>query len=277
MLDRVRFWWLALSQGTVTVNSTVGWLGLVVLILGVTAGITVPLVFHVSHWLTAVIVMGVLVVVVLEGSFRVWAATDRERKAAQEQAQAKPIALVNSPTFWDVQGGTLTGNEITNTYNAPENQQPGGKLVAMDPGSGITDSEVSVHYGPPRPLPDPVPSTPEERAGLRDQLLGLADKVEAAMAPWGQSRQAVAVRMGVPLDEFMTRMNEILSERSRIDAEATARYISECRSAVVQAYGHARSIGFADADMERLWRTRLGAGASNIAARLRAIAGRISG
>jgi hypothetical protein len=276
MLDRVKFWWLALRQGIRAMNSAAGWLGLVVLTLGVAAGIALPLVFHVSHWLTAVIVMAVLWVAVLEGSYRVWAATDRERKAALAQASAKRMASVNSPTFWDVQGATLAGNEITNTYNAPGGQHPSGKLVAMGPGTRIIASEVSVEYGPPPPLPDPLPSTPEERTGLRDQLLELADTVEAVMAPWGQSRQAVAAQMDVPPDEFMTRMPEILSERSRINDDATARYKSECRSAVVQAYGHARSIGIADADMERLWRTRLGAGGSKIPERLRAIACRIS-
>ena len=66
-----------------SLNAAAGWLGLVVLLLGIAAGITVPLVFPVSHWLTAVMVMGVLVLVVLEGSYCVWDATDEQRKVAQ--------------------------------------------------------------------------------------------------------------------------------------------------------------------------------------------------
>jgi hypothetical protein len=127
-------------------------------------------------------------------------------------------------------------------------------------------------------LPDPLPSTPDERARLREQLLTLASTVETVMASWGQARHEIAAQMGIQPDaaEFLTRMKEIVAERSRIDDEAVARYNGECRSAVVQAYGHARSIGFGDAEMERLWRTRLGAGASPIPERLRIIAGCMS-
>jgi putative Mn2+ efflux pump MntP len=50
-------------------NTWASWFGLVVLVLGVAAGITVPLVFHVSHWVTAVIIMGAGLLVVAEGSY----------------------------------------------------------------------------------------------------------------------------------------------------------------------------------------------------------------
>jgi hypothetical protein len=89
VLDRFSFWWRALRQGAGSLNSAAGWLSLIVLVLGVAAGITVPLVFHVSHWLTAVIVMAAVVIVVLEGSYRVWAVTDADRKTALESARAK--------------------------------------------------------------------------------------------------------------------------------------------------------------------------------------------
>lgn len=89
MLDRLSFWRRVLSQGAGSLNSAAGWLSLIVLVLGVAAGVTVPLVFHVSHWLTAVIVAAAVVIVVLEGSYRVWAVTDAARKAAIESARAK--------------------------------------------------------------------------------------------------------------------------------------------------------------------------------------------
>jgi hypothetical protein len=241
--------------------------------------VTVPLVLHLSPWLGAVIVMAAVVVVVLEGSYGVWAATDSARAAAVADAAAKEASQVNAPTFWNIQDGTVAANEITNTYNAAQaKQQAGGKLIKIEPGSGISDSLVTVEFGPPTPpaLPDPLPSTPDERARLRDQLLTLADTVETVMAPWGQARHEIATHLGVPHDEFMARMPEILAERTRIDDQAEARYNTECRSPVVQAYGHARSIGFGDAEMERLWRTRIGAGTSHIRARLRLIARRLA-
>lgn len=275
MLDRFNFWWRTLSQGAGSLNSAAGWLSLIVLALGVAAGVTVPLVFHVSHWLTAVIVMAAVVIVVLEGSYRVWAVTDAERKTALESARAKSAVSVHGPTFWDVKGGAVTGNVITNTHNAAkEGEGWNSRLIAVESGASISESEVNVEFGNGRSpgLPELFPSSPDERVRLRDQLLILADEVDAVMAAWGQTRQAVAAQMGIAPDEFMARMPEILSERSKIDAEVTMRYNRECRSAVIQIYGHARSIGFAYAEMEGLWQTRLGVGGSRIPALLRRIA-----
>jgi hypothetical protein len=80
--ERLAFWWRALTRGAGQLNTAAGWLGLVVLILGVAAGIAVPLVFHVSPWFTAVILLALLVIVVLEGSYGVWKATDSDRESA---------------------------------------------------------------------------------------------------------------------------------------------------------------------------------------------------
>jgi hypothetical protein len=170
------------------------------------------------------------------------------------------------------------GNAITNTYNATkEAERWDGRLIAVGSGAKISESEVNVEFGNGRPpeLPEPLPSGPDERIRLRDQLLTLADEVDAVMAPWGQTRQAVAAQIGIAPNEFMARMQEIVSERSKIDAQVTMRYNSEFRSAVIQIYGHARSIGFADAEMEGLWRTRLGVGGSRIPALLRSIAAKM--
>jgi uncharacterized protein YjbI with pentapeptide repeats len=72
MIDRIRFWWRSLVRGVNWLNGAAGWLGLVVVILGIAAGIAVPLVFHVSHWLTAVVLISLLAVSVLEGSYDEW-------------------------------------------------------------------------------------------------------------------------------------------------------------------------------------------------------------
>jgi hypothetical protein len=282
MRSRGIFWWRVLNRGLGGLNSAAGLLGLVVLILGVVAGVTVPLVLHISPWAGAVIAVSALLVVVLEGSYRVWAATDAARTAAIAEAakEASQAPEINAPVFWDNRG-TVKGNEITNTYNAApqQDQQAPGNLIKIGPGCGIGDSLVTVEFGPTAPpvLPDPLPSTPAERARLGGQLLALADTVETVMASWGQARHEIAAHLGVPQDEFMARMPEILAERSRIDDEAVARYNAECRPAVIEAYGHARTIGLADAEMERVWQTRLGAGARPIPARLRIIARRLSG
>ncbi len=64
------------------------WVAVAVLVLGI-AGVTVKLVFHLPWLLTAVILMGLLVAVVLEGSYQVWKATDEKRKAALAELSAK--------------------------------------------------------------------------------------------------------------------------------------------------------------------------------------------
>jgi hypothetical protein len=43
MLDRPRFWWRAATRGTTSLNTWVGWFGLIVLVLGVAAG-------SLCHW-----------------------------------------------------------------------------------------------------------------------------------------------------------------------------------------------------------------------------------
>ncbi len=88
MLDRIKFWWISAIRGVGQLNSAAGWLGLAVLVLGVAAGITVPLVLSLSGWLTAVVLMGLLIVVSLEGTYRVWHATDQRRDAALAERDA---------------------------------------------------------------------------------------------------------------------------------------------------------------------------------------------
>jgi hypothetical protein len=61
-------------------------------VLGVAAGITVPLAFHVSHWVTAVIIMSAVLVVVAEGSYLEWKDAGelrRKTEAALEGVQAE--------------------------------------------------------------------------------------------------------------------------------------------------------------------------------------------
>jgi len=88
VLDRVKFWWNSVSRGAVQLNSAAGWIGLVVLVLGVTAGIAVPLVFSLPHWVTAVVLMGLFIAVLLEGTYGVWHATDQKADAALAERDA---------------------------------------------------------------------------------------------------------------------------------------------------------------------------------------------
>ena len=105
MLDRPRFWVRALSRGAASLNTLAGWFSLVVLLLGVAAGIAVPLVFHVSHWVTAVIIMAAALVAVLEGSYLEWKDADKGRREAESTLEGARTELeaarglaVNAPT-----------------------------------------------------------------------------------------------------------------------------------------------------------------------------------
>lgn len=82
MHDRARFWWNSLGRGIGELYDAAGWVGLVVLVLGVGAGIAVPLVFSLSPWLTAVVLLGLFLVVMAEGTYHVWHEINQQRLAA---------------------------------------------------------------------------------------------------------------------------------------------------------------------------------------------------
>jgi len=81
--ERLRFWRRVLVLGTGQLNTAAGWAGAIILALGGIAGITVPLVFHLSPWLIAAILLFLLLFVSAEGGYQVWRKSDQERKAAQ--------------------------------------------------------------------------------------------------------------------------------------------------------------------------------------------------
>lgn len=88
MHDRARFWWNSLSRGISELYDAAGWVGLIVLILGVGAGIAVPLVFSLSPWLTAVVLLALFLLTMAEGAYHVWKEIDRQRLAALSERDA---------------------------------------------------------------------------------------------------------------------------------------------------------------------------------------------
>lgn len=85
MHDRARFWWNSLRRGIGELYDAAGWVGLIVLVLGVGAGIAVPLVFSLSSWLTAVVLLGLFIVVMAEGTYHVWHEIDQQRVSALKE------------------------------------------------------------------------------------------------------------------------------------------------------------------------------------------------
>jgi hypothetical protein len=76
--DRITFWWKALRLGTTQLNTAAGWAGTIILVLGI-VGVVVPLVFHLSLWLVAVVLLSLFVILIGEGSYQVWYAADKVR------------------------------------------------------------------------------------------------------------------------------------------------------------------------------------------------------
>ncbi|HSZ28153.1 MAG TPA: hypothetical protein VK784_00175, partial [Pseudonocardiaceae bacterium] len=269
MREGLRRW--GAFQRTATViagKGSLAFAGTVTVLLGGSVYALATWLAGVSWLLSVLVTLACVFAFYTVGAYQVWEKADRRAQDAESalaEAEANPGPSAPGVTFWDVGSGTLAGNDIVNNYNAPPLgvETPNWKLINVG-GATFTGNELTIEFGdgPPPELPRPRPSTPEERASLRDQLLDLAVGVEAVMAPWGQSRQVVAMQMGIPAEEFMARQPEIVAERERITDEVTARYNAEYRSAVVQAYGHVRSIGFGDLEMERYWHSRLGVVAS---------------
>lgn len=110
MLDRVKFWWSSLSRGVGQLYNAAGWLGLVVPILGVAGGIAVPLVFNLTPWLTAVVLMGLFIVTVLEGAYRVWHATEQQWEDSRREIECRFAAMRYALQISDIESNNfLTG------------------------------------------------------------------------------------------------------------------------------------------------------------------------
>jgi hypothetical protein len=123
--DRARFWWRALQLGLGGLNAVSGWLGLAVLVLGAAAGITVPLVFHVSHWLTAVVLLAILVGLVSEGTYRTWSEVDAERQAAVGQADSDRAEVLK------LQGDALKALAADRVREAKDQRSEQARQVQM--------------------------------------------------------------------------------------------------------------------------------------------------
>lgn len=87
MGGRIRLWWRILRAGFKPLDSATRFIAVVVLLLGI-GGITVTFVLHLPWPVIVVILLAVLLVVVLEGAWQVWAPTDRERLSAEAAREA---------------------------------------------------------------------------------------------------------------------------------------------------------------------------------------------
>lgn len=87
--ERISFWLRVLGAGVKPLDTVARWIGVVVLLLGI-AGIAVTFVFHLPWPLIAVILLGIMLVVVAEGAYRVWHKTNQDALSAQAARDAAP-------------------------------------------------------------------------------------------------------------------------------------------------------------------------------------------
>jgi hypothetical protein len=234
-----------LKEGLVGLNAALGWFGSAVLMAGLVAGLVVPVVVSLSYWLTVAVVLALLLAVVVTGAYRVWDKADKEKDQAVEAAKNaggfKVISIEGNPHF--------SNNEMRITTNI-----------------GTPPSVVR---------PEPMPSAPEERCKLRDDLLVVAASIDEALSTWGERREAVAEQLGIPADQFMDQLPRIREMREQRSSQAEGRYNADCRPGVLEVCQRARAFGFWDDDIERCYDTQLGAGAQVVARELRRLAAQI--
>lgn len=201
MRDRLVFWAKALRHGALRLNGAAGWVGSITLLLGVVAGIAVPLVYHVSHWLTAVVLLALLVIMVAEGSYSLWfdadlararavAERDEVRHETEHRFETQRFALdidgidsVTHPAPHYATGTVELGLNLANHSDEPLRYEIESIAVVMQ------NNQRSVE--------DPLLS----RSGIippHGTALYLAPEVRGVRIPWQTGMLDVAIKYGHP-------------------------------------------------------------------------------
>jgi hypothetical protein len=284
-MDRLKHWGRLFQRGYSTPVAIVSSITLVV-----GGSVALAVVWGLKHLVLGIaLVLASVVVTILEGSYR--QAQDTEKAHAEKlaalraerakelvEAREKPAGTVHAPIFWQTENTEFPNAQINNTYAPVETkaaQKESEQVFIKAKDVEFGGSFINVHYGPPAPLPPGGPSTSEERNLLKKQLLELTSMLEELTEPYRMSSIDTARQMGIPGGQFMERLGEVKSEMRRVEQQITDRYIRECRLAVLSLYGHARSIGLADHDMESRWQSSQSGAVAHMHERLRAIADQI--
>lgn len=150
------------------------------MILGAAAGIAVPVVYHFSPWLIAVVLLGLLVVVVAQGSYRVWHDTDEERKAAiaaqdlsEGEAQAKLVEVRKTlkRVPWDPSDVETVLIQVTNGSE----KRISDLVFAWRHGNSPWDAREQVAYVSPGKPTELSRKLPKGLSGDNDKNLFTAD------------------------------------------------------------------------------------------------------
>jgi hypothetical protein len=144
------------------------------------------------------------------------------------------------------------------------------KVISLEGGSSINDSDVRINIGhnpPPSPRPQ-LPTTKEEADQLSAELLQLGQEIQELVAPWPLT-PAEAIEGSGSQDVQVWR-----AWRQQYDAELQERYVDEFRPRVIEAYQRARVRGFFDPGVEESHDLRSLPGVVTLSPRLIALATR---
>jgi hypothetical protein len=132
----------------------------VVLVLGVAAGIAVPQTVHLSLWVTALVLLGLLTLVLAEGAYRVWHESDQGRQAALGQVAVKraEIAAVHQDLRDEAakeELGLVRGfHEIA--YQLKTRLETAVLIIGQSPTADITDAQRQAYLQQPIDMAEKV-------------------------------------------------------------------------------------------------------------------------
>jgi hypothetical protein len=176
----------------------------------------------------------------------------------------------------------LVDNDIkVEVYGAENGEGNYPAIIVAHGQSGIVGSEMNIRvsYGMPLP-PEAVPEEPaqvatteSERAGIRQELRGLAQQIEELLRDYPLSPPPVAAAyFGIEVKG--NDWSPVLERRRQWDQDLAAKYVNDVRPSVISIYQRARVRGFFDPELEKYYSSRLLVTAEIVPPMLRRLASR---
>lgn len=222
MRDRIAFWWKALRLGASQLNTTAGWIGTIVLALGV-VGVVVPLVLHLSAWLVAVVLVSLLALVLAEGGHRVWRATDTERVARLTERDTARNEIAQR---FDRQRYALSFDGIDSSTLLVPHATTGTVELQLRMANNSDDmlrfeiESISVAIQGKKSDDNTPVLNRSDIISPHGSVLYIAPTVDGVRFPWGQGTLEVKVKYGNPAGPMRFRTTRRFALRAYQVADA---------------------------------------------------------
>lgn len=174
----------------------------------------------------------------------------------------------------------LVDNEIrVEVYGAPGDGGNYPPIIDVRDQSGLFSNEMDIRvaYGmplPPKAVPEKptqVATTESERAGIRRELIGIAQQIEELLRDYPLSPPPVAAAY-FGIEVKYNDWSPVLERRRQWDEELAAMYVRDVRPGVISTYERARVRGFFDPELEEKYSSSLLAVAEQLPPMLRRLA-----